>query len=84
VTIEKETQAEQVETGWRDKDGFIGPYQPGNGPRSDPRGEFPTGPEIGTRLPDIRCQAADGNIVDLHVDRAGKPAVVVFYRSAVW
>jgi hypothetical protein len=84
VTVEKETRAEQVESGWRDKDGFIGPYRPGVGPRSDPRGEFPTGPEVGERLPDIRCQTAGGQTLDLHADRADSPAVVLFYRSAVW
>ncbi len=84
MTVVKETHAEQVENGWRDKDGFVGPYRPGIGPRSDPRGVFPTGPEVGTRLPDIRCRSADGSKLDLHQDRADSPAIVVFYRSAVW
>jgi len=84
MAIEIETRAEQVETGWRDKDGFVGPYRPGNGPRTDPRGEFPTGPEIGSRLPDIRCLDADGQAFDLHQDRGDSAAIVIFYRSAVW
>lgn len=84
MTVERETQADQVENGWRDKDGFVGPYRPGVGPRSDPRGEFPTGPDLGAALPDIRCQSADGSELDLHLDRAGSPAVVIFFRSAVW
>ncbi len=84
MSVEKETRAEQVGNGWRDKDGFIGPYRPGVGPRSDPRGEFPTGPEVGARLPDIRCQSAAAATLDLHADRNGSPAVVLFYRSAVW
>ena len=79
-----ETDATQVEHGWQDKDGFVGPFQPGNGPRSDPKGEFPTGPDIGTRLPDIRCLTADGSEIDLHADRGDRQAVVVFFRSAVW
>lgn len=82
--IETETHAEQVGTGWRDQDGFIGPYRPGKGPRTDPRGAFPTGPDIGELLPDIRCQDANGRGFDLHQERADRPAVVVFYRSAVW
>ena len=36
----------------QDHDGFIGPVQPGNGPRSDSRGDFPTGPDVGEALPD--------------------------------
>ncbi len=50
MTIEMETRAEQTEHGWRDQDGFEGPVRPGNGPRSDPKGEFPTGPSVGERM----------------------------------
>ena len=82
--MDMETHAEKTENGWRDRDGFVGPVRPGNGPRSDPRGEFPTGPALGNRLPDIRCLDADGHVFDLHAHRDGRPAVVVFYRSAVW
>jgi hypothetical protein len=82
--MELETYSEKTDTGWKDRDGFIGPYQPGNGPRSDPRGEFPTGPDVGARMPDIQCIGADGEPFDLHRERAGRPAVFVFYRSAVW
>ena len=74
----------QTDRGWQDKDGFIGPIQPGYGPRSDPRGEFPTGPDVGEAMPDVRCAKADGTAFDLHEHRAGRPAVFVFYRSAVW
>ena len=84
MTVEMETRAEQVEAGWRDKDGFVGPFRPGHGPRSDPRGDFPTGPDVGTRLPDVQCLDADGRAFDLHQDRGDNPAVVMFYRSAVW
>ena len=84
MTVDKATRAEQVDNGWRDKDGFVGPYRPGIGPRTDPRGEFPTGPEVGIRSPDIRCQTAEGHTLDLHGDRGHDPAVVIFYRSAVW
>jgi hypothetical protein len=84
MQLEIETRGEKTETGWRDHDGFIGPVQPGTGPRSDPRGEFPTGPEIGQRMPDILCLTADGGDFDLHTHRAGHPAVFIFFRSAVW
>jgi hypothetical protein len=82
--MELETYSEKTDSGWKDRDGFIGPYQPGHGPRSDPRGEFPTGPDVGARMPDIHCVDADGAPFDLHRERAGRSAVFVFYRSAVW
>jgi len=79
-----ETEGTKLERGWRDRDGFVGPIQPGLGPRSDPRGEFPTGPEILEPMPAIQCATADGYMLDLHQDRAGRPAIFIFYRSAVW
>ena len=84
MKIEMETHAERLDRGWRDIHGFVGPFRPGNGPRSDPRGEFPTGPEIGTRMPDIHCLDTDRAEFDLHQHRCGSPAIVVFHRSAVW
>ena len=81
---EMERRGEQTEQGWRDVDGFVGPVRSGNGPRSDPRGEFPTGPAIGEALPDVRTQTADGAPFDLHADRGARPAIFIFYRSAVW
>ena len=57
---EMETQATEAEHGWKDQDGFIGPKTVReNGPRSDPRGAFPTGPEVGELMPNIRCNSAD-------------------------
>ena len=41
-------------------------------------------PEIGERLPDFALPDQHGRVVDFHEDRAGSPAAVVFYRSAVW
>lgn len=82
--IEIETATKQTETGWADIDGFVGPYRPGKGPRTDPRGEFPTGPDIGSTLPNFQSKDAHGKPFDLHAARNGKPAVVMFYRSAVW
>lgn len=79
-----ETRGTKVDSGWRDHDGFVGPMQPGTGPRSDPKGEFPTGPEVGQQMPNIQCATADDTRFDLHADRAGRPAVFIFYRSAVW
>jgi peroxiredoxin len=42
------------------------------------------GPQPGRPFPDVVLPAQDGRPVDLHADRAGRPAVVVFYRSARW
>jgi len=84
MPLELETRGTQTEQGWQDHDGFLGPIQPGTGPRSDPRGDFPTGPEVGAAMPDVGCLTADGTRFDLHEHRAGKPAAFVFFRSAVW
>ncbi len=82
--LKLDTRAEPAGKGWRDADGFVGPFRPGNGPRSDPAGAFPTGPAIGSAMPDVRCLTATGEAFDLHADRGGQPAVFVFFRSAVW
>jgi hypothetical protein len=42
------------------------------------------GPAIGSAFPDVVLRDASGAIVDLHADRAGRPALVVFHRSARW
>lgn len=84
MTIEMETRGEEVDGGWRDQDGFIVGIQPGNGPRSDPRGEFPTGPDVGSPMPNVRCLDSFGQSFDLHEVSAGKPAIFIFQRSAVW
>lgn len=81
---EMETTATQTDAGWQDKDGFVGPFPPGKGPRSDPRGQFPTGPEVGAAMLPVLCNTADGAPFDLHAHRAGKTAVFLFFRSAVW
>ena len=42
------------------------------------------GPATGLRFPDVMLTDASGKMVDLHADRAGRPALVVFHRSARW
>jgi TetR/AcrR family transcriptional repressor of nem operon len=42
------------------------------------------GPSVGTRFPDVRLPDQRGQIVDLDAARAGRPALVVFFRSARW
>ena len=46
--------------------------------------EFPTGPEIGERLPTFSLLNQHGRLVDYHADRGDANSIVVFYRSAVW
>ncbi len=46
--------------------------------------DFPTGPEVGERLPEFTLTNQRGEVVDFHADRGDSKAVVVFYRSAVW
>jgi len=41
-------------------------------------------PAIGTRLPDFTLLDAFDRPIGLHEDRGRAPAVVVFFRSAVW
>ena len=84
MTIELDTRGARTDKGWSDADGFVGPAQPGIGQRSNPLGEFPTGPEVGTQFPNIRCLDVGGRELDFHVHRDGRPAIFVVYRSAVW
>ena len=42
------------------------------------------GPAVGERFPDVRLPDQHGQSVDLHAARAGRRALVVFYRSAAW
>lgn len=69
---------------WEDELGGLGPAKPGHGPRQDPTGEFPTGPDVGVRFPDVVATSPAGEMIDLHAHRGDRAAVFVFYRSAVW
>ena len=76
--------AELAPNQFEDHEGYVGPLPPGFGPRSNPLDDFPTGPKVGERLPDVVASDSSGHTVDLHTDRDGQPAVLVFIRSAVW
>lgn len=69
---------------WIDRQGFIGPVQPGTGPRRDPVGYSPSGPDVGEHLPDVRAADSTGRPIDVHAERDGKAAVMLFTRSVVW
>jgi len=49
-----------------------------------PRDFSKIGPNAGERFPDIVLPDQSGCAVDLHAARAGRKAIVVFYRSAEW
>ena len=49
-----------------------------------PRDFTMIGPKEGQRFPDVRLSDQTVALVDLHEQRAGRPALVVFYRSAEW
>ena len=49
-----------------------------------PRNFNTIGPKERQRFPDMRLPDQSGGLVDLHEQRAGRPALVVFYRSADW
>jgi len=42
------------------------------------------GPAVGSTFPDFELPDANGNQVSLNGWRAGRRALVVFYRSASW
>ncbi len=46
--------------------------------------EFPTGPDIGERLPDITLPDQHGNPVNIEAARGEGRALVMFHRSVRW
>lgn len=52
--------------------------------RNPPTEEFPTGPEVGERLPDFTLPDQHGRPVNITAARDGGRALVVFHRSARW
>ena len=46
--------------------------------------EFPSGPEIGERLPEINLRDQHGNWVNLEQARGNRRALVLFHRSVRW
>ena len=78
---------ESLEAGARTDDlGITVPMAPASHPgrRYPASHEFPSGPEIGERLPEFSLPNQAGQIVDYHADRGDSKSIVVFFRSAVW
>jgi len=82
--MKERTTATKTEGGWANDIGYVSPIKPGMGPNRTPAADFPTGPAVGEMLPNIRLPDQTGTLVDLHQARSGRPAVLVFNRSAVW
>lgn len=53
----------------------------GRFPDSD---NFPTGPDIGERLPAIELPDQSGSMVNLEQARGNRRALVLFHRSVRW
>ena len=70
--------------GYRDEFGFAGAMPQWLGVSKVPDEDFYSGPEIDEPLPGFTLIDQWGKTRDLHVDRAGSKAAVVFNRSAVW
>ncbi|MEM9132272.1 MAG: hypothetical protein AAGE88_08035 [Actinomycetota bacterium] len=69
---------------WVDEFGLVGPLPASDGQRRHLAADEPTGPEIGSRLPDFTLPSSTGRTVSFHEDRSHSMAAVVFFRSAVW
>jgi hypothetical protein len=68
-----------------DEMGVFGPVPVSHPGRRYPASfEFPTGPEVGERLPEFVLPDQNGEPVDFHNDRGTDKSIVVFFRSAVW
>ena len=46
--------------------------------------DFPTGPEVGERLPEIILPNQHGELVNLEEARGERRALVLFHRSVRW
>jgi hypothetical protein len=56
-----------------------------DGPKQLPEIDFvDVGPRVGERFPDVVLPDHLGRVFDLHHVRAGRRALVVFFRSAGW
>lgn len=84
TTAGEPTATQHASGWWFDDYGILGPYKPGDGPRSDPREAFSTGPAIGDSFPAIVAPDQTGGVVDVELRRGSGPAVVIFSRATLW
>ena len=69
---------------YTDEFGQTAPLPADHGQRVPPPEDFSFGPAEGERFPDFTLKNASGSRVNLHQDREGAKAAVLFFRSAVW
>ncbi len=51
----------------------------------DPLSEdFPTGPDVGQKVPDFTLPDYSGEMVNFSEERGARRALILFYRSASW
>ncbi len=67
-----------------DELGFEAPVPVGHPGREGLPEGYPTGPEVGERLPDFELPDQHNRLIRFHEDRGRSKAAVVFYRSAIW
>ena len=70
--------------GYHDEFGFYSPMPINRAARREPDEGFPTGPEIGSRLPPVVLPDQTGELVDVAACTGPNGAIVVFHRSAYW
>ncbi len=46
--------------------------------------EFPTGPDVGQKVPDFTLPDHSGKLVNFTETRSTRRALILFYRSASW
>lgn len=71
-------------TDYTDEFGITGPVPVDSAARSMPDEALTFGLDVDDIAPDIVLPSASGQLVDVHRDRGGLKACVVFLRSAVW
>ena len=76
MQIERDTRGSELGPNqYEDAEGYVAPLPAGFGPRSNPLGAFPTGPEVGQPLPDVITFHSLGGVVTAlpyPAGRAGK------------
>jgi hypothetical protein len=58
--------------------------QPANAAPVKRDSRFPTGPEVGQKIPSFQAPDQNGKLQDFNSIRGSKGAMVVFFRSADW
>ena len=82
--LNADRRAPVSDIGYHDEFGFYSPMPINRAARREPDEGFPTGPEIGSRLPPVVLPDQAGEMVDVAASTGPSGAIVVFHRSAYW